>query len=66
MVISGGGGKRRLAKGKDMKQETNDQYVSLKPYEKEIFSSNNAGLFHNVTTPNHTYTNLHDPSDEKS
>lgn len=66
MVISGEGGKWRLTKGKDMKQETNGQYVSLKPCEKEIFSSNNSGLFHNVTTPNHTYTNLHDPSDEKN
>jgi len=52
MVISGGGRKWSLTKGKDMKQETNDQNASLKPCEtEEFFSSTNSGLFHNVTTP---------------
>lgn len=58
MAISAGGGKWSIRRGRDVKQGIDDQNASQSLWNKDVLHTM-SGLFHKVTTPNHTYTKLH-------
>lgn len=62
MAISAGGGKWSIRRGRDVKQEMDAQNVSQSLWNKDVLHTM-SGPFHKVTTPNHTYTKLHNLSD---